>query len=103
MKVKAQGRKVNAWLTLSRHHAPWPGESSGPHIAAAVSCPLSGECMSDMPAAGIDRPARSGSPGLVLGLAILLVAVVGAFSILPRDEAQRLILAFLALLAVIGV
>ncbi|MBV8849624.1 MAG: response regulator [Methylobacteriaceae bacterium] len=59
--------------------------------------------MSDMPAAGIDRPARSGSPGLVLGLAILLVAVVVAFSVLPRDEAQRLILAFLALLAVIGV
>jgi two-component system cell cycle sensor histidine kinase/response regulator CckA len=59
--------------------------------------------MSDMPAAGIDRPERSGSPGLVLILAILLVVVVVAFSVLPRDEAQRLILAFLALLAVIGV
>src|SRR5438270_411318 len=59
--------------------------------------------MSDMPAAGIDRPERSGSPGLVLVLAILLVAVVVAFAVLPRDEAQRLILAFLALLAVVGV
>jgi two-component system, cell cycle sensor histidine kinase and response regulator CckA len=59
--------------------------------------------MSDMPAAGIDRPARSGSPGLVLILAILLVVVVVAFSVLPRDDAQRLILAFLALLAVVGV
>jgi two-component system cell cycle sensor histidine kinase/response regulator CckA len=59
--------------------------------------------MSDMPAAGIDRPERSGSPGLVLILAILLVVVVVAFSVLPRDEAQRLILAFLALLAVVGV
>jgi two-component system cell cycle sensor histidine kinase/response regulator CckA len=59
--------------------------------------------MSDMPAAGIDRPARSGSPGLVLVLAIILVVVVVAFATLPRDEAQRLILAFLALLAVVGV
>src|SRR5437763_1852690 len=59
--------------------------------------------MSDMPAAGIDRPERSGSPGLVLLLAIVLVVVVVAFSVLPRDEAQRLILAFLALLAVVGV
>jgi two-component system cell cycle sensor histidine kinase/response regulator CckA len=59
--------------------------------------------MSDMPAAGIDRPERSGSPGLVVLLAILLVVVVVAFSVLPRDEAQRLILAFLALLAVVGV
>src|SRR5947199_2012761 len=59
--------------------------------------------MSDMPAAGIDRPERSGSPGLVLVLAILLVVVVVAFAVLPRDEAQRLILAFLALLAVVGV
>src|SRR3954452_23726504 len=59
--------------------------------------------MSDIPSAEIDRPARSGSPGLVLVLALLLVAVVVAFSVLPRDEAQRLILAFLALLAVVGV
>src|SRR6059058_5276107 len=59
--------------------------------------------MSDIPAAEIDRPARSGSPGLVLVLALLLVALVVAFSVLPRDEAQRLILAFLALLAVVGV
>jgi two-component system cell cycle sensor histidine kinase/response regulator CckA len=59
--------------------------------------------MSDMPAAGIDRPERSGSPGLVLILAIVLVVVVVAFAALPRDEAQRLILAFLALLAVVGV
>src|SRR5947199_1169233 len=59
--------------------------------------------MSDIPAAEIDRPARSGSPGLVLVLAILLVVVVVAFSVLPRDDAQRLILAFLALLAVVGV
>ena len=59
--------------------------------------------MSDMPAAGIDRPERSGSPGLVLILAGVLVVVVVAFAVLPRDEAQRLILAFLALLAVVGV
>src|ERR1700684_1347966 len=59
--------------------------------------------MSDMPAAGIDRPERSGSSGLVLLLAVLLVAAVVAFSVLPRDEAQRLVLALLALLAVIGV
>jgi two-component system cell cycle sensor histidine kinase/response regulator CckA len=59
--------------------------------------------MSDMPAAGIDRPERSGSPGLVVVLAIVLVVVVVAFAVLPRDEAQRLTLAFLALLAVIGV
>jgi two-component system, cell cycle sensor histidine kinase and response regulator CckA len=59
--------------------------------------------MSDMPAAGFDRPERSGSPGLVVALAVILVVVVGAFSLLPRDDAQRLILAFLALLAVVGV
>ncbi len=56
-----------------------------------------------MPAVGIDRPERSGSPGLVVALALILVVVVGAFSLLPRDDAQRLILAFLALLAVVGV
>jgi two-component system cell cycle sensor histidine kinase/response regulator CckA len=59
--------------------------------------------MSDMPAVGFDRPERSGSPGLVVALAVILVVVVGAFSLLPRDDAQRLILAFLALLAVVGV
>jgi len=56
-----------------------------------------------MPAVGFDRPERSGSPGLVVALAVILVVVVGAFSLLPRDDAQRLILAFLALLAVVGV
>ena len=45
--------------------------------------------MSDRPAVGFDRPERSGSPGLVVALAVILVVVVGAFSLLPRDDAQR--------------
>ncbi len=60
--------------------------------------------MSDQPiSAVLDRTERSGSPGLVLLFAALLVAIAAAFSLLPRDEAANLIIGLLAFLAVIGV
>ncbi|MBV8566133.1 MAG: response regulator [Methylobacteriaceae bacterium] len=52
--------------------------------------------------AAVDRTERAGSPGLVLLLALLLVGAAIAFSLFPRDEATRLILALVTLLAVIG-
>ena len=59
--------------------------------------------MSDLPIGVIDRSERTGSPGLVLTLAVLLVGAAIAFSVLPRDDASRLIVGLLALLAVVGV
>ncbi len=57
----------------------------------------------ETPIPAIDRSERSGSPGLVLALAVALVAAAAAFSFLPREDASRLIVALLAVLAMIGV
>ncbi|HWG06835.1 MAG TPA: ATP-binding protein [Beijerinckiaceae bacterium] len=60
--------------------------------------------MSDTPiSAAFDRTERAGSPGLVLLLAILLVATAAAFLLLPQEEARRLTIGILAFLAVVGV
>ena len=60
--------------------------------------------MSDTPiSAAFDKTERTGSPGLVLLLALFLVGAAAAFSFLPREEAARLIIGLLALLAVVGI
>lgn len=51
----------------------------------------------------LDRSERAGSPGLVLLLAFCLVAVMAAFSFMPREQATRLILGLLAFLGFIGI
>ncbi|MFO1116484.1 MAG: ATP-binding protein [Beijerinckiaceae bacterium] len=57
----------------------------------------------DSPIAAIDRSERSASPGFLLALAVALVAAAAAFSFLPREDASRLLVAILALLAMVGV
>jgi two-component system cell cycle sensor histidine kinase/response regulator CckA len=59
--------------------------------------------MIDTPLTAVDRTERSGSPALVLVLAVLLVGAAIAFSFLPREDAGRLIVGLLAVLAVIGI
>ncbi len=60
--------------------------------------------MSQSPAsAAIDRTERTGSPGLVLVLAALLVGAAASFSFLPQDQAGRLTIGLLAFLAIAGV
>jgi two-component system, cell cycle sensor histidine kinase and response regulator CckA len=51
----------------------------------------------------VDRSERAGSPGLVLLLAAVLVAVMAFFSFLQHEQAARFILGLLAFLAFIGV
>jgi two-component system cell cycle sensor histidine kinase/response regulator CckA len=51
----------------------------------------------------LDRTERAGSPGLVLALAGFLVAVMAAFSFMPHEQANRLILVLLAVLAFVGI
>lgn len=51
----------------------------------------------------IDRTERSGSPALVLALAVVLVGAAASFSFLPPNTAGKLTLALLALLAIFGV
>ncbi|MDE2364267.1 MAG: response regulator [Hyphomicrobiales bacterium] len=51
----------------------------------------------------IDRSERAASPGFLLALAVGLVAAAAAFSFLPREDASRLLVVLLALLAMIGV
>ncbi len=56
------------------------------------------------PASGsLDRTERSGSPGLVLLLAVLLVGAAAALSFLSQDVAGRLTIGLLALLSICGV
>ena len=59
--------------------------------------------MSHTPPAAVDRAERAGSPTLVLLLAVFLVGSALAFSMLPHDQAARLIVGLLAALAVVGV
>ena len=60
--------------------------------------------MSDTPiSAAFDRTERTGSPGLVLLLAVLLVGTAAAFTLLPQAQAGRLTIGLLAFLAVVGV
>ena len=59
--------------------------------------------MSDTPiSAAFDRTERTGSPGLVLLLAILLVGAAASFLLLPQAEARLLTIGILAFLAVVG-
>jgi two-component system cell cycle sensor histidine kinase/response regulator CckA len=56
------------------------------------------------PASGsLDRTERSGSPGLVLVLAVLLVGAAAALSLLPPEQAGRFTIGLLAFLAICGV
>ena len=56
------------------------------------------------PASGsLDRTDRSGSPGLVLALALVLVGAAAALSLLPQEQAGRFTIGLLALLAICGV
>jgi two-component system cell cycle sensor histidine kinase/response regulator CckA len=59
--------------------------------------------MSQPTPAAVDRAERAGSPTLVLLLAVFLVGSALAFSMLPPDQAARLIVGLLAALAVVGV
>ncbi len=60
--------------------------------------------MSDqVTSAALYRTERSGSPGLVLLFAALLVAAAGTFSFLPREQAGTLTIGLLALFAVLGI
>ncbi len=60
--------------------------------------------MSDqVTSAALFRTERSGSPGLVLLFAAILVAAAGAFSFLPREHAATLVIGLLALFAVFGI
>jgi two-component system cell cycle sensor histidine kinase/response regulator CckA len=52
--------------------------------------------------AAVDRTERSGSPGLILLLAVCLVGAALAFSLFPADEATKLIIGLVTLLAVVG-
>lgn len=55
------------------------------------------------PPAPYDRTDRAGSPVLVLVIAALLVGAAASFSFLPPDDAGRLTILLLALLAAVGV
>ncbi len=55
------------------------------------------------PPAALDRTERTGSPGLVLLLAVVLVGAVASYSFLPQAQAGRLTLGLLAFLAIVGV
>ena len=60
--------------------------------------------MSDAPvSAALDRTERTGSPGLVLLLAVVLVGAAASFSFLPQEQAGRLTIGLLAVLAIAGV
>ena len=58
--------------------------------------------MTDAPIAAVDRTERAGSPLLVLIIALLLVGAAASYSFLPQDQAGRLTLGLLALLAIVG-
>ena len=58
--------------------------------------------MTEPSLAAVDRADRAGSPGLVVGLAVSLVAAAASYSLLPQNEAGRLTLGLLALLAFVG-
>lgn len=51
----------------------------------------------------INRPERSGSIGLLIGLAVLLIGAAAGFAMMDRTAAQPFILALLGILAVVGV
>jgi two-component system cell cycle sensor histidine kinase/response regulator CckA len=60
--------------------------------------------MSQTPTTGaFDRTERTGSPALVLLFAVLFVAAAASSSFLPPEQAGRLTIGLLALLAIIGV
>jgi two-component system cell cycle sensor histidine kinase/response regulator CckA len=74
----------------SRSQAPAPAQNR-------PTSPAGGEPLA------LDRPERAGSPGLILLIALLLVGAAGSFAVLPQDQAGKVTIAILALLAVAGV
>ena len=58
--------------------------------------------MTDTTSRAVDQSGRTGSPGLVLFLALCLVAAAASYSLLPQAQAGRLTLGLLALLAFVG-
>jgi len=75
--------------------------NKGAAMTHVQSRPLQGGGQGRPPS--VDRTERTGSPGLVLLLAIILVGAVASYSFLPSSQADRLTLGLLALLATIGV
>lgn len=57
----------------------------------------------EQPPVVLDRTERSGSPGLVLLLAIVLVAALLSLAFLPAQRANQLTFGLLALLAILGI
>ena len=58
--------------------------------------------MTDAPLSAVDRTERTGSPLLVLLIAVLLVAAAASYSFLPQEQAGRFTSVLLAALAVVG-
>ena len=58
--------------------------------------------MSDPPIAAVDRADRPGSPGLAAVHAVGLAAAAASYSLLPQDQAGRLTLGLLSILAFTG-
>jgi two-component system cell cycle sensor histidine kinase/response regulator CckA len=58
--------------------------------------------MTDAPLSAVDRTERTGSPLLVLVIAVLLVGAAASYSFLPQDQAGRFTLVLLAVLGVVG-
>ncbi len=58
--------------------------------------------MTDAPISAVDRTERTGSPVMVLVIALLLVAAAASYSVLPQDQAGRFTLGLLAVLAIVG-
>ena len=67
--------------------SPSPAANAAPNASSSV----------------VDRTERTGSPGMVLVLALVLVGTAASFSFLSPEDAGRLTLGLLALLAIIGV
>ena len=60
--------------------------------------------MTDTPLpAAFDRTERSGSPGLVLLLALVMLAAAASYSFVPPEQAGRLTIGLLAFLSIVGV
>ncbi len=58
--------------------------------------------MTETPLSAVDRTERTGSPLLVLVIAVLLVAAAASYSVLPQEQAGRFTLGLLAVLAIVG-
>ena len=58
--------------------------------------------MTDAPLSAVDRTERTGSPLMVLVIAVLLVGAAASYSVLPQDEAGRFTLVLLSVFGGVG-